>query len=171
MPGHGIGEIISHRNAAFCESFIHSPLPSPPQPHTHTHTHVCSVVRSEAAATIGRWWLGVRNKRVFKILKEAICAAVRRFLLSVCTSITSQKLPFLWDVRQSAQGGCRWISYHMASLKCSVRNGLFKSSWCVELAGKALLEIMLLCLYSLWPRSIHWLEKSYANWVRLKLSF
>ena len=40
MPGHGIGEIISHRNAAFCESFIHSPLPSPPQPHTHTHTRV-----------------------------------------------------------------------------------------------------------------------------------
>ena len=69
--------------------------PPPPPPHTHTHTHVCSVVRSEAAATIGRWWLGVRNKRVFKILKEAICAAVRRFLISVCTSITSQKITIL----------------------------------------------------------------------------
>ena len=54
----------------------------PPNTPTHTHTHMCSVVRSEAAATIGRWWLGMRNKRVFKILKEAICAAVSSFFFS-----------------------------------------------------------------------------------------
>ena len=149
------------------------PPPPPPPPTTHTHTHT-RVQCGQKWSSCYHWQMVVGSEEQESLQDSqgghlCRCKTLFDFCLYVHYQSENHHFNEIWET--IAQGGCRWIGYHMAPLKCSVRNGLFKSSWCLELAEKTLLEIMLLCLYSLWPRSIHWLEKSYANWVRPKLSF
>ena len=62
--------------------------------HTCTHTHICThthvlcvylvarLLRLGAVSCIENWWIGVRNRRLFGILKSAICAAVSCYCMN-----------------------------------------------------------------------------------------
>ena len=106
--------------------------------HTHTHLHTCSVIRMKAVATIERWWLAVRNRRVFKILKEAICASVSCMfsthipwssyfygtVLLFCLSC-KLKYPTRWFSIQEISMGClvaMWLKHWMADLQVAGSN-------------------------------------------------
>ena len=36
------------------------------------------IYRSRAAQIIEKWWIRVRNRKVFEVLKRAVCTAVRK---------------------------------------------------------------------------------------------